>query len=253
GRRRGCERQGRPSRHGDHARRVSGCTAGVADGERREPEVGQRAERKAERQHVRVAAQLCDPEPAHERDRHEQADRLRRGLGGDEGGDVAPDHKRTPTRSFFGVRAAAACSFASSTGIIMTIPVMSQNGSMIRTMMNVFEPNAWASRPAKPARKPSSRPRSSGSRRVRWTSRACRHTAHASHKKAAKPATPVSASTRAYCASMKPNPVTPQPKNGRCAKPSIAALKDKSRADVDGSKATLPSRTVSEPFSSWNV
>src|SRR5947207_2840115 len=67
-----------------------------------EAEVRQRAEREAEREHVRVASQLVDAEPADQRDGDEEVDRLRRDLGGDEGRDVAPDHRRTPLRSFFG-------------------------------------------------------------------------------------------------------------------------------------------------------
>src|SRR5215470_15872020 len=232
---------------------MRGRAAGVTNGERGEPEVGERAEGKTECEHVGVASQLLDAQPAHQRDGHEQVDDLRRGLGGDQRRDVAADHGRTPTHSFFGVTAAAACSLASRTGIIMTIPVMSQNGSMMRTMMKVLEPNACASSPAKPARKPSTRPRSSGSRRVRCTSRACRHTAHTSHKNDASPTSPVSASTRAYCASMNPQPVTPHPNTGRWANHCKAALNDIRREDVEGSKATFPTRTVSEPRSSLNV
>src|SRR5205809_7743005 len=74
-----------------------------------------------------------------------------------------------------------------------------------------------------------------------------------SQRKAARPTRPVSARTRAYCASMKPKPVTPQPKIGRRANPSSADLKEMRRAEVDGANATFPARTVSEPFSFLKV
>ena len=51
----------------------------------------------------------------------------------------------------------------SSTGSIVTIPAKSQNGSMIRTMMNVLEPMAWTRSPTMPATNPTVSPRSSGS------------------------------------------------------------------------------------------
>ena len=60
-------------------------------------------------------------------------------------------HGRTLTTDGWFTELEGAC-LLSNRGSTMTIPVMNQNGSMIRTMMKVLAPMAWVIMAAKPAR-----------------------------------------------------------------------------------------------------
>ena len=74
-----------------------------------------------------------------------------------------------------------------------------QNGSMMRTMMNVLAPSAWPSRPTVPATNPSASPRSSGTVRARYEVTPAFRTAQTSARNVASPTMPVSTSVRANC------------------------------------------------------
>src|SRR2546428_422145 len=111
--------------------------------------------------------------------------------------------RRTP------VAGAAIASAWASPGSATTMAAKNQNGSMMRTMMNVLAPIAWPRRPTVPATNPSASPRSSGVRSAQNESTPAFSTAHTSTTNAVKPTTPVSTSVRANCWSMNANPVTP--------------------------------------------
>src|SRR5262249_14969082 len=137
----------------------------------------------------------------------------------------------------------ASASFG-SVGRMATIPAKNQNGSMIRMMMNEFDPIEWTRRPTVAAAKPIATPRSSGSSSRRVDVSPTRSTAHNSPRNTTNPTTPVSTRVRAYWASMNRNPVTPNPNSGRLVHAANASCIDRRRSEVDGSKAIWPNRTV---------
>src|SRR5438034_531995 len=81
------------------------------------------------------------------------------------------------------------------------MPTKNQKGSMIRTMMKVFEPSAWNMSPTVPAMNPRARPRSSAWAALSKASRLRLRIDQTSQPNAANPRMPVSMSVRGYWAS----------------------------------------------------
>src|SRR5437773_1743043 len=173
-----------------------------------DPELDGRRHHRGEEWRLARAADLPD-EPAVRQPRAgarprrglQEQPRAQRGVG-KRGGEPARRGAGPARSSTRRPRAASGARVAPSKLVrSIMMPTKNQKGSMIRTMMKVFEPSAWNMSPTVPAMNPRARPRSSAWAALSKASRLRLRIDQTSQPNAANPRMPVSMSVRGYWAS----------------------------------------------------